>query len=597
MTFLIFAVLTGALTFLGTRGVFSSIFTGIIAGVIGWLYMPTIGWGFTGWITIPCITAVIMGIVLTILSKGEDGHLKSILSIAGAWVVLALLVPFGNSSVFYHEEFQQLLGEVDERNFSEDISPVNENFRVVITEEVAQAYVKRIFGQNPGLEARTDVGTMNLQRLHGTFNIQDQDGKVKTLTFENDFAWVAPLNHSGFWKWFNIGVTEGYVIQSATNSNEQYLVTALCETTSPKSCEPLKLKYLKSAYFDDNLTRLTYTNGYRTVPLTDYSFEIEDGTGYPYFVATQYEHKVNAFYGADAVGVVLIDPQTGDLTPFKAGKEPKWVDRVHPESFLLEQTDDYGQYKNSDWWDAHISKENGPTVATAGSKIILGADNNLYVWTDMTSKKNEENAVATVGHMMINMKTKKARFYRTVQGITASRAVELLESNDKVQAQGYKAASPILYNIQGVQTYFTALIGNDGEPKMYAFIDQQTGKAIGIEPIARGPKAALLTYMKSLNKDQALNGVADLVDATDISGIVASVRHENGVYFLMLEGNNAQAFWAEAVTQPEIRWVEKGDEVRLVYPKSEDSRRKQPSVMLQGFDLERLSITELPAKQ
>ena len=65
----------------------------------------------------------------------------------------------------------------------------------------------------------------------------------------------------------------------------------------------------------------------------------------------------------------------------------------------------------------------------------------------------------------------------------------------------------------------------------------------------------------------------------------------------MLEGNNAQAFWAEAVTQPEIRWVEKGDEVRLVYPKSEDSRRKQPSVMLQGFDLERLSITELPEKQ
>jgi nicotinamide riboside transporter PnuC len=66
----------------------------------------------------------------------------------------------------------------------------------------------------------------------------------------NDLYWVAPLLHSGFFKWINNQEgTAGYVMVSATNERDVKLV----QNIEGKS---IKIKY-PQAYFQSNLERCT----------------------------------------------------------------------------------------------------------------------------------------------------------------------------------------------------------------------------------------------------------------------------------------------------------------------------------------------------
>jgi nicotinamide riboside transporter PnuC len=75
----------------------------------------------------------------------------------------------------------------------------------------------------------------------------------------NDLYWVAPLLHSGFFKWINNQEgTAGYVMVSATNERDVKLV----QNIEGKS---IKIKYQPQAYFQSNLERFLYFSGYSTV--------------------------------------------------------------------------------------------------------------------------------------------------------------------------------------------------------------------------------------------------------------------------------------------------------------------------------------------
>jgi hypothetical protein len=597
MFFILFAAVSAVVTFIMTRGVITSVITGLAVGFLGWMDMPILKWGFVGVyfyvLLIPVIVSSFMYVIHRDRGNTPAYSGYSIIGFAGLYLMIAIIIPFISSGeMFYHKEYRDLIGDVKTSKFSEDVSPIDGNFRVVIEEGIAKLYVNRRMGTYTSLEARTDIGTMNLQLLDGSFRVKNFEGEVNTLSFDNELVWAGPLNHSGFLRWVNNDTTEGYVIASATNSQVNYLITSLCPATNntdsgnehldEDGCAPISMRYLlNGSYFGDVAQRHLYTSGYASTPLTSYSFEIEDGTGRPYFVATQYEHKIGAFGGQDSVGVVVLDIQTGEIKPHPIDNTPKWIDRIQSESMVISQVNDNGHY-NDGFWNAYIGKI-GAINATPGTKLVKGADGELYSWTDMRSKKDE--SISTVGHIMINTRTKETRFYKSVNGgITAARAKALLVNNEKVKAQNYTSSEPILYNVNGIQTYFAALIGADGEPKMFAFIDQRFGDSVGIESSTKGAKAALRLYLKSLSKSKTLSGVADLVDLVSITAKVSGVTHIGETYYLMLEGNSTQEFWAESVDHIEVKWTHVGDEVAVSYQSSEDPDRKEPSVVLQSFD-------------
>ena len=66
---------------------------------------------------------------------------------------------------------------------------------------------------------------------------------VRQQKVNNELYWVAPLLHSGFFKWLNNREgTPGYVLVSATNERDVKLVQTV-------NNQPVKIKYQSGAYF------------------------------------------------------------------------------------------------------------------------------------------------------------------------------------------------------------------------------------------------------------------------------------------------------------------------------------------------------------
>mgnify|MGYP000473348581 FL=1 len=151
---------------------------------------------------------------------------------------------------------------------------------------------------------------------------------------QNELYWVAPLLHSGFFKWINNSEgTAGYVMVSATNERDVKLVQQI-------DGKPLKIKYQPSAYFQSEIHRHAYLNGYSTIGLTDFTFEIND-EGKPFWVITTYD-KTIGFSGNNATGVLVVDAQNGAIQEYSIANTPKWVDRIQPLDFIEDQLNDWG---------------------------------------------------------------------------------------------------------------------------------------------------------------------------------------------------------------------------------------------------------------
>jgi hypothetical protein len=588
MFFLLFTAITAVVVLLCTRSIGWSIFTGLIGGVLGWFAMPTLAWGFTGilylFLVLPAIASI--GINTFNSDQGGKAYFRTNFSVLAASFVIVWVIPFFSSSEMMNaDQYKELIGEVKESKFNEDVAPIDVTKVRIVNQDIARKLVEKRLGQYPSVGSRVDVGAMNIQNINGTFKVRDMDGNVTTLSFDNALMWAGPLNHNGFMRWMQNDTTQGYVLASATNINETYLVTALCDDTG-ENCKDLSLRYLLSgSYFGDDINRHLYRNGYASTGLTSLSFEIEDGTGHPYIVATKYERTIGAFGGDDAVGVVVVDIQTGDIVEYSIDDAPAWIDRIQPESFVSNQLDDYGQYVKG-WWNATWGRKDSVIVTTPGMSLVPGADGESYWYTDMQSSGNDDGSV---GYILTNTRTKQARYYKLERGgsnITAAKSA--IESAKGVVEAGYPATDPILYNVGGVETYFSVLIGKNGLPAMYGFVDLETGNITGV---GKNIRQALREYQKALSRSSGLGSVADLMDLEKVIVTITGVSQINGNYYIMIEGNSSQEFWGESVEHVEMKWTKAGDKVEISYQKSEDPTRKQKSVMLQGFDNLQIDIT------
>ena len=102
----------------------------------------------------------------------------------------------------------------------------------------------------------------------------------------DELFWVAPLEHTDIIKWFsNRKGTPGYIMVSATDAQDVRLVQKDAEGN------PINLKYLPSAYFNEDIKRKVYFEGNMFEGLSDFSFELDD-TGRPYWVVTTYTKRL-----------------------------------------------------------------------------------------------------------------------------------------------------------------------------------------------------------------------------------------------------------------------------------------------------------------
>lgn len=459
--------------------------------------MPTFSYGFAGW----SFMILFIGIIIFLfdLSDGEIG---------GSWrlglgvtfivigVIFSIILPIGTMPMFRADDYRNLIGTVTEKTFSSDISPTNPSDIIIIDYEVAENLAdKKLVDQNSALGSQVEIGKFTLQ-------------KVKDKMY-----YVAPLNHTDYWKYrSNKQGTPGYMIVNANNDRDVQLITKV-------NGVDIRLKYQDGAFWGDYLPRYLYQHGYKTIGLTDYSFEIDDDM-MPWYVVTMYDKKVG-YLGNDATGVVLVNPINGDIKQYSIKDAPAWVDRIQPKEFMIEQVNDWGILVHGAWNWKDLDKRQ----LSVGTQLVYGEDGVCYLYSGVTSVGKDN---ASMGFVLINSRTKETIFYKSSGSVeTAIQG----SAEQKVSEKGYYASFPRPYNINGVWTYVMALKDKNGLIKSIALVSYENYQVVGV---GDNIMDALRNYKSALNSTGNVIAPSSENTYKEIKGIITrinSVYNNNNNYF------------------------------------------------------------------
>lgn len=463
-----------------------------------YMTLPVINYGFIG---LPVLLLFLILISIITFTKLEVIKPANKLRLVSAppklffytlFAVLAyvVIVPLVTSlPMFRSDAYQKLIGKVEDgQNLKNHIAPISLDKIRVVDEELAMLLGEKIIGSQPSLGSQTEIGEFTIQKVN------------------DELYWVAPLLHTGFFKWYNnSGGTPGYVMVSATNERDVKLIQEV-------KGKPVRIKYQSGAFFGSRIDRHVYFNGYATVGLEDFNFEIDDN-GHPYWIVTKYKKRIG-FAGNDATGVLVVDAQTGDIQEYDIANTPLWVDRIQPISFVEEQLNDWGEYVHGYW---NWSNEN-KLMTTEGLTLVYGENHKSYWYTGLSSVGKEESAV---GFVLVDTRTKEATYYRQ-SGATEYAAQSSAEG--KVQEKGYHASLPIPYLINNIPTYVMTLKDDGGLVKMFAMVSINDYTIVGVGNTMR---ETLMAYKNVYN--MADNGIDPAAVSNKKSYKSVVTRIENDV--------------------------------------------------------------------
>lgn len=434
------------------------------------------------------------------------------------WVFL-VVVTIASSFIFNWKAYRDQLGTEKPVQFSQEMQVMDVDQIPIVNQELANILADKKLGERAGLGSQVVIGANDA-------TIQRVNGKL---------VWAVPLYHSGFFKWItNLSGTPGYILVSATDVNDVEYV------------ETHKIKYQPSNYLLHDLKRHTRFYGGWFDGLVDPSFEIDD-QGQPYWVYTTYKN-LRGFNLPEATGAWVINATTGEMQKYTIENIPEWVDRIQPESFIINQINNKGEFVRG--WLNFADKDK--YRASNGHMIVYNNDR-CYLFTGFTSVGGDNSAI---GFMMVDMVTKETLVYQ-MPGATEEAAQG--SAQGKVQHLGYRADFPLIMNIDGQASYFMPLKDASRLIKQYAFVSVENYSIVGtgetIELAMRDYRQALRNSGVEASKDPAST------EQKELRGIVARIGWEptpdgDVVYRMLLEGTSDIYSLASglsdqlAVTQP-----------------------------------------------
>ena len=514
-----------------------------ILGIMIWLMLylglPTLNWGFAG---LPLMLLFIAGVIFTLERSRQvkqSRNARKPLIIPGILLTLALiyafLIPLLTSwSLFRADSYRNLIGEVKiGESFANDVAPISIDKIRIVDQELAYRLGDKVLGAQPSLGSQAHLGVFRMQKVNG------------------QFVWVAPLIHSGFFKWLdNTEGTPGYVVVSATNERDVKLVQSI-------NGQDLRIKYQPGGFAGDFLQRHVYFNGYMTKGRTDYTFEIDDN-GMPFWVVTLYDKKVG-FSGNDATGIAVVNAMTGEIKEYAIQEAPVWLDRIQPKKFIQKQLDDWGEFVHG-WWNPSNDEK---LTTTDGMSLVYDQNDKSYWYTGLTSVGSDEG---TVGFVLVDTRTKETTWYKQV-GATEQAAMN--SAMGKVQEKGYRASFPLTYNINGVPTYVMPLKDKAGLIKMVSMVPVQD---YSIVAVGNNLTETVRNYKNALNStggnSMRTSNTVQYSLTSVIQRIANDIRDGNTYYYLTLEGHANKIFATTSTISKEIPLSQVGDSVLIKYDES-----------------------------
>ena len=363
---------------------------------------------------------------------------------------------------------------------------------------------------------------------------------------------VTYLNYGDFFKWWG----------NQKQGIPAYLIVDM--VTQEVSVKRLDtgIRYAPSEYFMRDLMRALRFQ-YPTKMFYDVNFEIDEN-GDPWWVATVITKRVGLFGGADAVGAVLMDAQTGESVYYDAKDVSAWVDRVFSADLILQQYNYYGLYHNGFW--NSLFGQSGCTTTTDGYNYIAQGDD-VWVYTGVTSVTGDQG---NIGFILVNQRTKEANYYPCA-GAEENSAMS--SAAGALQQYKYTATFPLLLNIGGQPTYFMAMKDASSLVKMYAMVNVQQYQIVAT---GTSVTACAASYEQLLKENNIIDGsVSTVPDAMKtVKGVVDDIRSAviggNTLYYIRLEGGELY-YSISAAQNDAVVILSVGDRVEIQYEEAADA--------------------------
>lgn len=520
------------------KTVWPFLLTILFTWIMWYLTTPVLAWGFAGWTLLIMFSTMIFFVLnLSYSSYIEElvntsAGMTSIIVVAICVFLLVIVPIFNTWSAFHANSYRNLIGNVDAKAANTIMSPIDPNNIVIIDEETAHRIADKVLGTSEvAVGSEAQIGELTLQRVG------------------DKLYYVAPLLHSGFFKWWSNGDkgTTGYVMVNATNDKDVKLVQNV-------GGEPVSIVYQPEACFGQNLERHIYMNGHKTVGLTDFSFEVDDNLK-PYYVVTLYDNTVG-YSGADVVGVLTVDVKTGEIKDYDIKNAPVWIDRIYPNDIVETQIDDWGDFVHG-WFNP---SDKDRVISTEGISLVYGDDGQCYFYTGISSVGKNQSSI---GFMLVNSRTKEVRYYKQI-GATESAAQQSAEG--KVQEKGYRATHPRPYNVDGVWTYVMALKDKEGLIKAVALVSVTNYEVVGV---GEDIKSAIRDYKSALNSNGNAISASKKGESFSMKGkllrISSDVKSGDTYYYMLIKGDENKIFVSTSSVSEELPLTIVGDSVLMEF--------------------------------
>lgn len=469
------------------------------------------------------LAATILG---TLFSQGAEQKLKTLLLMgAAAASAYILAAPLFNAT----EKFEsvEMKEEVELAAFDETKTPAS------VPPQFARNKMKKAFGQVPDT-SYYELGNLQIQKVDG------------------EYVYIAPVEFSGFFKWWNADSTPGYFTMNATDA-----------AANPKFIKE-EMIYTPSSYFGKNIERKMRSENPQAVFYGEPQLEVDE-EGKPFYVRS-YGEFITARNGFDVEGVAVVDPMTGENVNYALEDVPAFIDgAVSPESVSLENSY-YGNYANG-FWNSIFSKKDVKLPSDEGTEAnvspIFDADGEMYYFTDFTSPK--EGVDSMLGYSLTNARTGSSTFF------TGSLEDSYMDSQGNLQIiekqfieKEWAGEMPVLYNFYGEASWLTPVLDSNGFLQNY-FIVSAANPEISV--FAETPNEALRLYQTALQRGGSIVDGASEAPEAEAAGTVERVFKEKAgdftiVSFLLENGTN---YIVSSESNPLAIYLGIGDAVTVTY--------------------------------
>ena len=376
----------------------------------------------------------------------------------------------------------------------------------------------------------------------------DVSNEYTQISYKDSVYRVTPLTYNGFIKYFKnkSGGVPAYITVDSTSGKTQLVKL--------KNLGLDGMKYVPSAYFNDNLSRHLRFQ-YPTEIFGEPSFEIDE-EGRPWYICTTYTYS-GVGNKKRVTGAVFLDPITGKSEKYDTKHIPSWADRIYPESLVVEELDDNGSLKKG-FWNSQFGQTG--VIVTSEGYNYLEKNGDIWLYSGLTSANADES---NLGFVLVNLRTHEAMKIATA-GANEKSAMKSAQS--EVKNYGYQSTFPLLINIKGNPVYLMSLKDN-GLIKMYATVSAVDYQKVATVYTDEGLDALFkktLNLLGSGSEDSISKESLKTEDIT-VAGVEKINMDGNTIYYIQSEKGDIYKISFTTKYENQLVFLKTGDKLNISY--------------------------------